>query len=80
MPNAVCRFGQRVRTTSSGSSNWAGSRLAELQASSTRSPFFIGQPRNSVSCVTVRARAWVGEKARRNSSTARVSSSGCSSS
>ena len=41
---------------------------------------FMGQPWKSTSWVTVRASAWVGEKTRRNSSTARSSSSGFSAS
>ena len=59
-PNVVCRFGQRVMSTASGSANRAGSWLAACWTSSTRSPAAISWPRITSGSLAHRAIARIG--------------------
>src|SRR5947208_3111724 len=59
-PKARWRLGLRVKSTTSGSGNSAGSVLAAPSNGLTRSPLLIGQPPTSVSCVATRATPGTG--------------------
>ena len=74
-PKAAWRFTLRSMITLSASSKTSGSRLAAGKDSRIQSSFFIGQPLKSKSSLTSRAML-TGAKARRNSSMARLISSG----
>jgi hypothetical protein len=69
-PKAMWRLLARSKSTSSGFANSVSSRFPDTQGRSARSPGFNVCPANSTSRITVRLRAWAGEKTRRNSSSA----------
>src|SRR5271166_2724925 len=79
-PNARCRFGLRLKSTTSGSANSAGSVLAAPSNGLIRSPLLMGHPPTSTSCIATRATPGTGVSQRNNSSMALGKMSGCSTS